>query len=62
MKLKTMVSQKDPVTGKSLKAPGGRVLRDRKQTRPGLERPIVKALNDEGSEVEKTSDGHQHSN
>ena len=51
-----MVSQKDPVTGKSLKAPGGRVLRDRKQTRPGLERPIVKVLDDEGSEVEKTSD------
>jgi len=51
----TMVSQKDPATGKSLKAPNGRVLRDLKRTRPGLERPIIKTLNDAGEEVEKVS-------
>jgi hypothetical protein len=50
-----MVSRKDPVTGKSLKAPNGKVLRDLKKTRPGLERPKIKTLNDAGEEIEKTS-------
>ena len=50
-----MVSRKDPVTGKSLKAPNGKVLRDLKQTRPGIERPRIKTLNDAGEEIEKIS-------
>ena len=49
----TNVTRKDPVTGKSLRAPNGRVLKDLKQTRPGLERPMKKSLDNDGNKVEK---------
>jgi hypothetical protein len=52
----TKVTRKDPVTGKSLRAPNGKVLRDIQQTRPGLERPMVTSLDKDGNKVEKQTD------
>jgi len=49
----TKVTRKDPETGKSLRAPNGRVLRDIKQTRPGLERPMAITIDNNGNKVEK---------
>ena len=49
----TMVSQKDPVTRKTLRAPNGKVIRKKETTRTGAPRPTINVLNDDGDWVEQ---------
>jgi len=49
-------SKKDPITGKSIKGPDGKVIRYKEKVRPGAQRPMKTVLDDDGKEIQVIED------